>query len=182
MFRKKAKEKIFTLPQKTENQLLSVPGPWDVSFQPGRGAPDKIILDNLVSWTEISDPGVKYFSGTGTYTRTIKAEEIWLNSGNRIWIDLGELKNLAEVVINGQSAGIVWKTPFRLEITNLLKPGDNTLEIKVTNLWVNRLIGDAQPGVIKKYTYTAIPFYDVGYPLLTSGLLGPVRIMSLEEK
>jgi hypothetical protein len=182
VFRKKAKENTFTLPQKTENQLLSVPGPWNVSFQPERGAPYKIILDSLVSWTEIPDPGVKYFSGTGTYTRTIKAEENWLNSGNRIWIDLGEVKDLAEVVINGQIAGIVWKTPFRLEITNLLKSGNNTLEIKVTNLWVNRLIGDTQPGVSKKYTYTAIPFYDAGSPLLTSGLLGPVRIMSIEEK
>jgi hypothetical protein len=89
------------------------------------------------------------------------------------------VKNIAEVIINGESQGIVWKTPFRLEITNALKEGDNTLEIKVTNLWVNRLIGDQQPGVKEKITYTTMPFYRADSPLMPSGLLGPVNISRL---
>jgi len=182
VFRKKSHGKSLTLPTMTEKNLMTVSGPWEVIFQPDLGAPEKIILDELSSWTENSDPGVKYFSGTGTYIRTIKAEENWFNPDDRIWIDLGSLKDLAEIVINGKSSGIVWKTPFRLDITDHLKPGDNDIEIKVTNLWVNRLIGDVQPGAKTKYTYTTIPFYETGSPLLPSGLMGPVQILSLSEK
>ena len=94
-----------------------------------------------------------------------------------MWLDLGEVKNLAEVVVNGQSLGIVWKTPFRVDITEAMKPGANAVEIKVTNLWVNRLIGDQQPNAARKYTYTTMPFYRPNSPLLPSGLLGPVRIV-----
>ena len=96
--------------------------------------------------------------------------------GTRLWLDLGDVKNLAEVTVNGKALGIVWKTPFRVDVTSALKPGANTLEIKVTNLWVNRLIGDQQPGVAKKYTYTTQQFYQADSPLLPSGLLGPVVI------
>jgi len=87
------------------------------------------------------------------------------------------VKNLAEVIVNGKSLGIVWKAPFRVDATDALKPGANALEIKVTNLWVNRLIGDAQPNVAKRYTYTTQPFYRANSPLAPSGLLGPVRII-----
>ncbi len=127
-------------------------------------------------------PGVKYFSGTGTYTLNIEAPDNWFNSGNELWLDLGEVKNLAEVLVNGKSLGIVWKKPFRVNTSEVLKPGANKLEIKVTNLWVNRLIGDQQPGITKKYTYTTQAFYRADSPLLVSGLLGPVRIVSLSVK
>jgi hypothetical protein len=84
------------------------------------------------------------------------------------------------VSVNGRSLGVVWKTPFRVDATSALKPGANTLEIKVANLWVNRLIGDKQPGVIKTYTYTPVEFYKADSPLLPSGLLGPVKIVKVE--
>ena len=87
-------------------------------------------------------------------------------------------KNIAEIKVNGKSLGIVWKKPFRVNITGALKAGDNKIEISVTNLWVNRLIGDAQPGVTNKITFTTMPFYQAGSLLLPSGLLGPVQIIS----
>jgi hypothetical protein len=94
-----------------------------------------------------------------------------------IWLDLGSVKNLAEVVVNGKSVGIVWKPPFRVELKDSLKTGANILEVKVTNLWVNRLIGDAQLDAARKYTYTTEPFYRADSPLQPSGLLGPVKLM-----
>jgi hypothetical protein len=87
------------------------------------------------------------------------------------------VQNLAEVIINGKSLGIVWKKPFRVDVTEALQEGENNLEIRVTNLWVNRLIGDQQPGVENKITYTTMPFYRADSPLKPSGLLGPVKII-----
>ncbi|MCX6333718.1 MAG: glycosyl hydrolase, partial [Bacteroidia bacterium] len=128
-----------------------------------------------------ADTGVKYFSGTATYTKTINVPGNWLKKGEHLWLDLGIVRNLADVAVNGKSLGIIWKKPFRIEVTDVLKPGENQLEIKVTNLWVNRLIGDQQPDVAKKYTYTTQSFYRADSPLLPSGLLGPVQIVSLSE-
>ena len=122
-------------------------------------------------------PGVKYFSGTGTYTKTIQAPAEWFQAGATLWLDLGDVKNLAEVTVNGKPLGTFWKAPFRVDVTSALKPGANTLEIKVVNLWVNRLIGDQQEGVTTKYTYTAQQFYRADSPLLPSGLIGPVQVV-----
>ena len=83
------------------------------------------------------------------------------------------------MIVNGKSLGIVWKKPFRVDVTDVLKPGENKLEIKVTNLWVNRLIGDQQPDTAKKYTYTTQAFYRADSPLMPSGLIGPVQVISL---
>jgi hypothetical protein len=181
VFSKKADGSSKVIPQPVEKQLVTINGPWNISFQPNRGAPEKITFEALTAWNENAEPGVKYFSGTGSYTNTINAPAEWVNEGTQLWLDLGSVKNLAEVTINGQSLGIVWKTPFRVNITEALKQGENTLEIKVTNLWVNRLIGDQQPGITKKITYTTMPFYRANSPLLPSGLLGPVRIISQSE-
>ena len=90
------------------------------------------------------------------------------------------MKNLAQVSVNGKPLGVLWKTPFRVDVTGALKPGANSVEIKVTNLWVNRLIGDQQPAVQKKYTYTTQQFYRENSPLLPSGLLGPVRVLRVD--
>ncbi|HUI53874.1 MAG TPA: glycosyl hydrolase [Bryobacteraceae bacterium] len=179
VFRKPAATSSRAMPQTVEAALGAVEGSWDIAFQPNRGAPAGITLERLSSWSDSSDSGVKYFSGTGTYTKTVQAPAGWFKAGSQLWLDLGDVKNLAEVTVNGKSLGIVWKTPFRVDITGALKPGANALEIKVTNLWVNRLVGDQQPGIEKKYTYTTQPFYRADSPLLPSGLLGPVRIVSL---
>jgi hypothetical protein len=160
-----------------ETTVASIEGPWKVQFQSGRGAPAECSFEKLVSWTENNDSGVKYFSGTATYSKSFQAPAKWFNSGARLWIDLGDVKNIAEVSVNGKSLGIVWKPPFRVDVTGAMKPGTNVLEIKVTNLWVNRLIGDQQPDATKKYTYTNMRFYSADSTLLPSGLLGPVQIV-----
>jgi hypothetical protein len=177
VFRKAAAAPSRTVPVPVETALATVEGPWEVSFQAERGAPAKITLPQLTSWHENADAGVKYFSGAGTYTKSIQAPPEWFKSGTRLLIDLGDTKNLAEVTVNGKPLGILWKTPFQVDVTSALKPGANALQIKVTNLWVNRLIGDQQPDAAKKYTYTTQQFYRADSRLLPSGLLGPVRIV-----
>ena len=179
VFGKKAKTSSFTLTRPVETQLAVINGAWNVSFQFNRGAPAQIVLDQLASWSESTDPGVKYFSGTGIYTKTIQASADWFKEGTKIWLDLGDVKNLAEVVVNGKSLGIVWKTPFRVDVTEALKQEENALEVKVTDLWVNRLIGDMQPETKTKITYTTQAFYQADSPLMPSGLLGPVKIIGL---
>jgi hypothetical protein len=147
-----------------------------VSFQPGRGAPVSAGFDRLSSWSENQNDGIRYFSGTATYSRTLNIPEHTIKSGARYWLDLGDVKDVAEVAINGKNLGVLWKTPFKMDITRDLKQGDNTLLIHVTNLWVNRLIGDQQSYAVKKYTFTDFAPYKADSPLLPSGLLGPVRI------
>jgi hypothetical protein len=166
-----------SVPPSVETELTAFDGPWEVAFPANRGAPSKITLDALTSWSANSDSGVKYFSGTGTYSKTVQAPADWFKAGARLWLDLGDVKNLAEISVNGKPLGILWKWPFRVDVTTALKPGANTLEIKVTNLWVNRLVGDQQMDAAKKFTYTAQQFYRAESPLLPSGLLGPVRVV-----
>ena len=155
---------------------------WSVSFQPDRGAPENLQLDHLISWTDSPNDGVKYFSGTATYTKTIQAPANWFKPGARIWLDLGDVKDIAEVTVNGKSLGIMWCAPYRVDLTGVLLPGSNQLTIKVTNLWVNRLIGDQQPWAVWKYTFTDIQPYDANSPLLPSGLLGPLGISSISQR
>jgi len=177
VFRKPTSESSHTVPAVTEAQVATVAGPWTVSFPPNWGAPPSITLDTLASWSDNSDAGVKYFSGTGTYTKTIDAPASWFGRGAHVWIDLGDVKNLAEVSVNGKSLGIVWHAPYRVDATTALKPGHNELTIKVTNAWVNRLIGDQQPDATKKYTFADVKPYKASSPLLASGLLGPVTVI-----
>lgn len=177
VFRKAAAQPSRTLPKVTESPVATVAGPWKIAFQPNRGAPAEITLDKLSPWNESKDEGVKYFSGAATYTQTINAPQDWFQPNARLWLDLGEVRELAEVSVNGQSLGTVWKTPYRVDMTAALKPGANTVEIKIVNLWVNRLIGDTQPNAQVKYTFTTVPFYRANSPLVPSGLLGPVQVV-----
>jgi hypothetical protein len=179
VFRKPATAASRTLPAEKKAQLATLDGAWKVTFQPGRGAPDSITLDKLTAWNESTDAGVKYFSGTGTYSKTVTAPADWLAKGAHVWIDLGDVKNLAEVSVNGKSLGIVWHTPYRVDATTALKPGANELVVKVTNAWVNRLIGDEQPGATR-YTFADVKPYRAKSPLLPSGLLGPVSVYSVK--
>jgi hypothetical protein len=168
--------------ERTEASLATVEGPWEVSFQPNRGAPAKASFGKLNSWSDSADEGIRFFSGTGSYSKRVEARADWFSSGARIWLDLGSVKNIADVYVNGKPLGILWKAPFRVDATDALKPGANILDVKVTNLWVNRLIGDTQPGVSQKYTFTTQQFYRADSPLLPSGLLGPVRIVKVITK
>lgn len=182
VFRESTKETSRTLPEIVETQLAMLDESWNVTLQPGRGAPASIKLDKLGSWSDSADKGVKYFSGTGTYSKTLQTPAEWFRPGAKLWIDLGDVKNLAEVFVNGKPLGTVWHAPYRVDATGTLKPGANELTIKVTNAWVNRLIGDEQSDASTKYTYADVKPYKADSPLLPSGLLGPVRIYSLAPR
>lgn len=185
-------------------------GSWDLSFPAGKGAPASARFDHLISWPDSSEEGVKYFSGTATYRQTFTMPamdvkgalgERWqTNDDDEFWLDLGTVKNFAEVTLNGHALPTLWKAPFRIEVSKWLKTGDNQLEVKVTNLWPNRLIGDEQyppdakyAGPIKEWpswikngtprpptkrvTFTTWQFFDKDSPLLQSGLMGPVKVV-----
>jgi hypothetical protein len=147
---------------------------WSLTFPPNWGAPPQLQLDSLQSWTESTDAGVRYFSGTATYRTTINLTDSPLKGKNSVWLDLGEVHEVAAVRINGRAAAILWKAPYSLRADPLLHVGENTIEVDVTNLWPNRLIGDAQSPNGKHYTWTNIRKYTKDSPLLPSGLLGPV--------
>ncbi len=177
MFKNKATENSRTIAQPVEQQIAKISDPWNIEFQAERGAPAQATFETLTSWNENNNDGIKYFSGTAAYKNTINVSSDMLADGSRICIDLGEVKNLAEVFVNGESAGIVWKVPFKTDITDYLKEGDNEIEIKVTNLWVNRVVGDEQPDVTERITYTSQQQYQANSPLLPSGLMGPVKLI-----
>ena len=125
--------------------------------------------------------GVKYFSGTATYSKAIEVRAADFTPHAHFWLDLGEVKEMAEVALNGRDLGIVWKAPFRVEATRALKPGANRIEIQVTNLWVNRLIGDQQEWSFEKYSFADFAPYKRDSPLMPSGLLGPVHLSSVKQ-
>lgn len=122
--------------------LLSLSEGWKLRFPAGYGAPDVIQLDHLISWTDHSDPGVQHFSGTATYEKTFELPSELPGKGQHLWIDLGRVYNIAEISVNGHNPVNCWKPPFRMDISDLVQPGKNRVAIKVTNLWVNRMIGD----------------------------------------
>ncbi|MBR5715076.1 MAG: hypothetical protein IKX59_00680 [Bacteroidales bacterium] len=167
--------KEVTVPAKTRETVAQVEGPWVVKFQQGRGAPAEATFETLTSWSEHKDAGIRYFSGTASYQTTVHVAS--LSDQTRQMLQLGKVRNLAEVKVNGTSAGIVWKEPFEVDVTGLLHEGNNSIEIEVTNLWVNRLIGDAQPNCRKPVTYTDARYYAPDAPLEESGLMGPVVII-----
>lgn len=158
--------------------IQTVTSTWQVHFDQKNGGTADEEFPELVSWTSKENPIVKYFSGTAIYKTTVTIDSTQLATSARIFIDLGVVKNIADLSINGTPAGVLWKAPFRTaDIKPLLKEGDNLLEIKITNVWRNRMIGDVQPG--EKHPVTAIRrFYKSTDKLLPSGLLGPVRIIT----
>ena len=119
-------------------------GPWQVQFAGGGGPSTPITLKELVSWSTQDDPAVKYFSGTATYRKTFALPGESFAPGRHWHLDLGNVQVMAQVTLNGRDLGILWKPPYVVDITAAAKPGDNRLEVKVANLWINRLIGDEQ--------------------------------------
>jgi len=176
VFRKSTTDTSDPLPKSNESKLMAIAGPWNVAFQPGRGAPPSITMNDLLDWSRVDDAGVKYFSGVATYTKTVQASPAWFKKGSRLWIDLGEVRNLAVVSVNGKKVGEPWHAPYRVDVTSALKPGSNEVSIQVVNAWVNRLIGDEQPGATK-LTFADVKPYKANSPLLPSGLLGPVAVI-----
>lgn len=177
--------------------VQEIKGSWTLAFDPDWGPKDPVEFDRLHSWSEHADPLVKYFSGTATYSRKFQIS----NTGSKLFIDLGEIAVMARVRLNGKECGIVWKPPYRVDISDAVKSGKNALEIEVVNTWVNRMIGDEQlpldsewkdwetllgwpdwflegkPSPAGRYTFTSGRHYTKDDPLHLSGLLGPVRIV-----
>jgi hypothetical protein len=179
VFRKRTSRTHYDVPNQIETKLRTLDNGWDVSFQAARGAPATAHFDTLISWADSADMGIKYFSGAGSYTTSIEAAPEWFAKNLKIWIDLGDVRNLAVVTVNGKELGTVWHAPYRIDVTSALKPGSNVLCVKVINPWVNRLIGDAQPDVKDKFTFTTWKSYTAKSPLVPSGLLGPVTILKV---
>jgi len=182
VFRKRTSVTARAVPREERTTLATLDGPWQLRFPPALGTPASITLSTLGSWTSQPDSGVKFFSGTATYSRVLTAPATWFKPGRSLVLDLGAVRDLAEVVVNGQALPLLWKAPFVADLTRALRPGANQIEIRVTNEWTNRLIGDrAAPAGRKVLSATApAPGGFGGTPTLSeSGLLGPVVITSV---
>ena len=148
-----------------------------------------MVFPKLISWTGHEDPGVKFYSGQGNYTKGLQVPADWLAKGRRVHLDLGEVRDVAEVWVNGKSAGILWKPPYRVDVTSLVKPGENALKIEVRNLWINRISGDLKLPEEERFTWTNTQGSDRFAPPagqgwenpLPAGLLGPVRMLASVE-
>ncbi|MEQ8238078.1 MAG: glycosyl hydrolase, partial [Cyclobacteriaceae bacterium] len=175
---------IFEEPTNRTNQAKHAPskiseqeitGSWQVTFNPDLGGPDKSInMDQLQNWIEYNDPKIKYYSGTASYATDFEVEDLKAESH----IELNGLYNIASVTINGEPCGVVWTPPYHLDVSKALRKGTNHLEIQVTNTWRNRLLRDHMLPKEKQLTWTtAPPFYLEDLPLLSAGLVGPVKLL-----
>jgi hypothetical protein len=158
---------------------LPVTGPWTVRFPKGWGAPESTVFNSLESWPRNRDPGIRYFSGTAAYEKEVDIPAAMLGPGKSLVLDLGEVREIAEVDLNGKSLGVVWSMPRTVDITAAARTGRNRLTIRVTNLWPNRLIGDQFLPEEKRFTRTNIRKFTKDSALLPSGLLGPVILRSV---
>lgn len=189
------KTSSYTVSAVPANQDIT--GSWDLTFPPNLGAPAKVTMDTLSSWSDNASPGVRYFSGTANYTTSMSVK--LPDNGEHVSIDLGEVHEIAEVSVNGKDLGILWHAPYRVDITSALHNGTNVLSIKVTNLWINRMIGDdnlppdsdrngdgtlkswpdwlgVTPSPTGRITFTTWQLWHKNDPLRPSGLLGPVTL------
>jgi hypothetical protein len=164
--------------------LVEVKSPWTLSFPEKWGAPQSVELNTLISWTDHDNQGIKHFSGTASYLNSFQLSKKLLTANNIIFLDLGEVLDLAEVIVNGKSAGVLWTTPFKINIGDYVRAGENRLEIKITNMWINRLTGDMELPVEKRFCKTNQPYVtkdrsawgDETFRIQRSGLLGPVKL------
>lgn len=179
---------------------LVLTGKWDVTF-PLLSKEEKrhATFDVLTSWTNSTDEQIRYFSGTATYRKKITIPPKWVKNNYLLELDLGDVRVMAEVIINGKPLGVLWKAPFRIDLGDTVRPGINELELRITNLWPNALIGDEQYAAdikwqngniqvwpewldtpssrnSKRKTFTTRKIWDKNSPLLPSGLLGPVLV------
>jgi len=172
----------------------TIAGSWDVTFDTLWGGPESITFKKLEDWMDRPEEGIKYYSGTATYTKSFDCEQA--GSGTKLLLNLGKVNIMARVKLNGKDLGIVWTSPLDVEITDAVQKENNRLEIEVVNLWGNRLIGDERyeyDGIVerkwpdwilehkerpsKRYTFTSWKHYSKDSPLQSSGLLGPVSIL-----
>jgi hypothetical protein len=183
---------------------FSITGPWDVRFKANLGAPEHVKLGELISWSEHPDTGVRYYSGAATYAKTFTVPPEIVRKGRGAHLDLGRVEVMAEVRLNGKDLGILWKPPYIVDVTGVLRAGSNDLEVKVVNLWINRQIGDerlpedsdrnpdgtlkawpawlgeGKPSPTGRHTFTSWRLWKKDDPLVESGLLGPVTLQTTE--
>ncbi len=157
--------------------IYPVTGAWDVRFEAKRGAPTSARFATLADWTKNTDPRIRYFSGAATYSKTVRLPSVKPVAGQRVMLDLGDVRELATVSVNGKHIATAWHAPYRVDVTGALRPGNNRIEIEVINLWPNRLIGDKQSGATP-VTYAPQSPYRADSPLLASGLIGPVQLVT----
>jgi hypothetical protein len=182
-------------------QPQEISGPWTVRFTPGWGAPAQATFEKLISWSSVADLGIKYYSGTAVYSASFELPRTLLKADRRLYLDLGRVEVMAEVKVNGKRLPLLWKPPYRLDVTAAARAGQNTIEVTVVNLWPNRLIGDEQlpedsernpdgtlkswppwllagkPSPTGRYTFSMWHLWKKTDPLLESGLLGPVKLI-----
>lgn len=177
--------------------LMTLNGAWDVRFDPKWGGPVHTVFDTLSDWTKNSNEGVKYYSGIASYHKSFDLKSVNQAKGSRaLYLDLGRVKNIARVILNGKDLGVLWTAPWRMDISSAIRKKNNELIIEVANLWPNRLIGDEkkphdgvvndqwpewllknQPRTSGRYTFTSSQPYKADSPLFESGLMGPVNIV-----
>ncbi|MDR1498352.1 MAG: hypothetical protein LBS59_08110 [Puniceicoccales bacterium] len=193
VFRNKTKAPTGTTNFTETKTILTLDKAWTVSFDPKWGGPESIVFDKLTDWATHPDNGIKYYSGTAFYRQSFDLPAY--KKGDNLYLNLGKVKNVARVILNGKDVGTVWTAPWRVEITDAVKPKDNKLEIEVVNLWANRLIGDEQlpydgiergrwpnwllenkPRTSGRFTFATARHYNKRSKLFESGLIGPVEI------
>jgi hypothetical protein len=206
VFRQSSRSNSMKLPKDAVTPLATLVGPWRVNFQKKRGAPSTLKFDKLASWSMHPNDGVKYFSGSASYTKSFNAPIQWFEQRGSYRIDLGDVRDLAQITLNGKNLGILWHAPFDINVTGVLHPGRNTIQVNVTNVWVNRMIGDAQAGATTPYASVVdhpstfadgepteedqptskglAPHhtYKADAPLRLSGLLGPVTVYLMKHR
>jgi hypothetical protein len=196
VFRDKARKPSNTknFPETAKN-IATLDAPWTVSFNPKWGGPESAVFDKLIDWTAHPDDGIKYYSGTAFYRQSFNMPDDKI--GGQLYLDLGKVKNMARVRLNGKDLGILWTAPWRVDITGIVKAKDNKIEIEIVNLWANRLIGDehlpddgiqngkwpawlleGKPRTSGRYTFASFRHYSKDSPLFESGLMGPVKIIA----
>ncbi len=173
---KTASGKTWTAEVETLPAPVEVTGPWQVDFEPGRGAPASTNFPSLISWSDHSDKDIGYFSGHATYRNQVTVPPALPGANRRIVLDLGGVEVMASVKVNGKDCGILWHAPYEVDVTDVLRAGANDLEIRVVNLWPNRIIGDLRSPYGKPFTYCQSQLYSAADALLPSGLLGPVEL------
>ena len=184
-----------------KTNLMEIAGPWSVSFDPKWGGPERITFDQLEDWTLRTEEGIKYYSGSAFYSKTFDLPpESTPDDYNEIFLDLGNVNQMARVWLNGTDLGVVWTAPWQVNVTDVLKKHANQVKIEVVNLWINRLIGDEQlpkdgvedgrwpewlvkgePRPSSRFTFTTHPYYSKDAPLHPSGLLGPVVLLGSQK-
>jgi hypothetical protein len=181
--------------------VTNIDGSWNVSFDPIWGGPKNVTFEKLEDWTQRAEQGIRYYSGIAVYSKIFDLPEKSKIENTELYLDLGEIKNMARIRLNGKNMGVVWTNPWRVNITNAVQQKGNHLEIEVANLWPNRLIGDEQlpddgikdgkwpdwllegrPRTSGRFTFTTKKYYKKDSPLTESGLIGPVTIQGISIK